>query len=237
MKGVGPLYDELHALFDREYGPAPAHTLLAELASLVRAHAGPRLLLVTTGFDHALERALTNAGEAFDVVSYIALGRHRGKFLHLSAEGAAAVVETPNVYADVSPERRTVVLRLHGGVDREPLREWESFVVSEDDHLDYLAQADIGTVLPVALAARLRRSHFLFLGYPLRDWHVRVFLHRLWRQEKVLYRSWAIAPEADALERELWRQRGIDAFDVDLEEYVRALNTRLAEVVPQEVSA
>ena len=40
--------------------------------------ATPRPLIVTTNFDVALERAFTESGEPFDVVSYLALGRRRG---------------------------------------------------------------------------------------------------------------------------------------------------------------
>ena len=36
--------------------------------------------------------------------------------------------------------------------------------MSEDDYIGYLAESGIGGVLPVTVAARLRRSHFLFLG-------------------------------------------------------------------------
>jgi hypothetical protein len=120
-----------------------------------------------------------------------------------------------------------VILKIFGGIDRHPEREWESFVVSEDDHIDYLAQAEISVVVPVTLAARLRRSHFLFLGYPLHEWSLRVFLHRVWGRERVGYRSWAIGPKPDAIEQELWRQRGIDIFDVSLEEYVSGLRSRV----------
>lgn len=230
-KGIGPLYDELHALFDHDYEPGPAHRLLAESVQLLAAQSAPRLLIVTTNFDAALERALTEAGEPFDVVSYLALGRHRGKFLHVGAEGSAAVVDVPNAYAGLSPEEQTVILKVHGQVDRRPEREWDSFVVSEDDHIDYLTQGEISSLVPVTLVARLRRSHFLFLGYPLRDWGLRVFLHRIWGQEKVGYRSWSVEPGAEPIERELWRQRGIDVFQVPLEEYADQLRARLAESV------
>jgi hypothetical protein len=124
-----------------------------------------------------------------------------------------------------------VILRLLGQVDRQPERRWESFAVTEDDHIDYLAQADISNLIPVTLVAKLRRSHFLFLGYPLRDWGLRVFLHRIWGREKVAYRSWAVEPTATAVEHELWRQRGVDVFDVPLETYVAELAARLAEAV------
>jgi DNA-binding SARP family transcriptional activator len=233
MKGVGPLYDELHGLFAREYEPAGAHRVLAQLPARLRALRAPGQLIVSANFDQALERALTEAGEVFDVVSYIALGRHRGKFLHVSADGTANVVEVPNTYADVAPEERTVILKIHGGVDPAPDREWDSFVVSEDDYIDYLAYSDLAAVVPVGLAARLRRSHFLFLGYPLREWYVRVFLHRLWGRDSPTYRSWAAEPGLDPLELESWRRLGIDVFDVAVEEYVAELERRMSVEAPE----
>jgi hypothetical protein len=84
-------------------------------------------------------------------------------------------------------------------------------------------------VIPVALAARLRRSHFLFLGYALREWHMRLLLNRMWGDEKVAYRSWSVQPEASNLETEFWRRRDVDVFEVTLENYVETLRRRVAE--------
>ncbi len=227
--GIGPLYDELHALFARDFDPRPVDRTLARVAGLLRSHGGPHQLIVTTNFDNALERAFEEAGEECDVVTYVALGRNRGKFLHLGANGAATVVDVPNAYAGLSLERRTVILKIHGGIDMHPGRQWESFVVSEDDHIDHLAQAEISVVVPVEIAARLRRSHFLFLGYPLQAWSLRVFLHRVWGRERVGYRSWAIGDALSALEQELWRERGIESFDLRLDEYLETLERRIAK--------
>jgi hypothetical protein len=224
-KGAGPLYDELHALFHRGT-PGSVHRALAELATVVRAHDAPPQLLLTTGFDRLLEQAFGETDQELDVVLYLAFGRHRGKFLHLKANGESTVVEIPNAYTDLSSER-TVLFKINGGIDARPEREWESFVVSEDDYIDYLAQADISVVLPVTLAARLRRSHFLFLGYQLDEWSLRVFLHRMFGREKVAYRSWAIGAASDEIEAELWRQRGIDTFDLPPEEYLARLRARV----------
>jgi DNA-binding SARP family transcriptional activator len=229
-KGAGPLYDELHALFGRDCPPGPVHRALAGLAEAGGRHGVPPQLFLTTSFDRLLEQAFQEAHEELDVVLYLSFGRHRGKFLHLRADGRSTVVEIPNAYTDVSPER-SVLFKIHGGVDPQPEREWESFVVSEDDHIDYLAQADISVVLPVTLAARLRRSHFLFLGYQLDEWSLRVFLHRMFGREKVAYRSWAVGSARAGIERELWRQRGIDPLDVPLVEYLARLRGRVeAEV-------
>jgi DNA-binding SARP family transcriptional activator len=227
-KGAGPLYDELHTLYDRQCAPAPTHRALAQLATALRMRGAPGQLVVSTNFDQLLEDAYRDAGENLDVVVYLALGRYRGKFLHLKANGDTSVVELPNAYTELSLDRTNVLFKIHGGIDVRPEREWESFVVSEDDYIDYLAQADISVVLPVTLAARLRRSHFLFLGYPLEEWSLRVFLHRLFGREKVAYRSWAVGPTPGEIERELWQQRGIDIFDVPLEEYVSRVTQRLA---------
>jgi DNA-binding SARP family transcriptional activator len=229
MQGIGPLYDELHALFDRDYEPGPVHRTLARVTLALQTRVAAPPLIVSTNYDQTLEHALAEAGVVFDVVSYVASGRNRGKFLHIGADGSAAVVEVPNAYAGI-PVDRAVVLKIHGQVDRTPEREWESFVVSEDDYIDYLAQAELASVLPVTIAARLRRSHFLFLGYPLQEWHLRVFLHRVWGNEKAGYRSWAVQPRADRVQREFWRHRGVDVFDLPLAEYVRELEQRIAEL-------
>ena len=63
----------------------------------------------------------------------------------------------------------------------------------------------------MTLAARLRRSHLLFLGYGLLDWSLRVFLHRLWSDGQADYRSWAVQPAAGAIEREFWKKPGCRA--------------------------
>jgi SIR2-like domain len=230
-QGIGPLYDELHLLLDRDYEPGGVHQFLAHLPALLRDRGAPAPLFVTTNYDRALERALMDAGEAPDVVSYVSLGRDRGKFLHRTADGRASVIDTPNAYADVPVEGRAVILKIHGEVEHGPASEADSYVVSEDDHIAYLVETGIGGVLPVTLAARLRRSHFLFLGYGLVDWSFRVFLHRLWPDEQPAYRSWAVQPDASSLERDFWRRRGVELVDLQLEEAVLRLREQLVAIL------
>jgi DNA-binding SARP family transcriptional activator len=150
-----------------------------------------------------------------------------GKFCHFSPDGAARVVDVPNRYAtELDLGRRTVILKLHGSVDPTPERAWESFVVTEDDYLDYLPESDLAAAIPVALAAHLRRSHFLFLGYAMQDWNLRLVLNRVWGGATVNYRSWAVAPGMPALERALWRRRDVDVLNVGLEGFVNTLVSR-----------
>ena len=236
MKGSGPLYDELHALLDADVVPTTIHRFFAALPPRLRERGVPQQLLVTTSYDLALEAAFLEAGEEFDVVSYIAAGPERGKFCHIHPDGTGHVVDLPNTYAtELSLEDRTVILKLHGQVDRGAERAWESFVVTEDDYIDYLSKSDVAAAVPVGLAAKLRRSHFLFLGYTMADWNLRVILNRLWSDQPLSYRSWAIQAATKPLEREFWRRRDVDVHEMPLQRYVETLAAHAelaAEVQP-----
>ena len=224
MKGPGPLHDELHSLLEVDSPPTVVHRFFASLPPLLRARDVPHQLIVSTSYDLALERAFLDAGEEFDVVSYVAEGRNRGKFCHIDPGGHGTLIERPNEYAsELSLDRRTVILKLHGQVDRTSERAWESFVVTEDHYIEYLARAEVSSVVPVGLAAKLRRSHFLFLGYSLVDWNLRLLLYRLWGDQPLGYRSWAVDDEPHPFELEFWRKHGVDVLDLPLERCIDAL--------------
>jgi DNA-binding SARP family transcriptional activator len=231
-QGVGPLYDQLHDLFAEPVDPGPIELFLARLPELGRAREIDQPVIVTTGYGDALERAFEQVGEDADVVSFVATGPNRGKFVHCAPDGSETVIAVPNTYADLSLADRPVILKVHGGVDLDAQRARESFVVSEDDYISYLAQSELSNVLPVTLAAKLRRSHLLFIAYPVVEWSLRVFLHRVFGDEPISYRSWAVLPGAQPIQHEFWRQRGVDLYDVELEDFVDGLERRLLEVAP-----
>ncbi len=236
-QGLGPLHDELDAVFRVEYEPGPVQQLLAGLPSALRALGRRQPLIVTTGFDTTVERAFAAVGEELDVVCYLAGGPFRGRFAHVSAAGEITVIDEPNAYNGLSLDARPVLLRAHGRIDPDPGRERESFVVSEDDHIDYLTDVESAGALPVMLAAQLRRSHILFLGYGVDDWSLRVFLRRVWGADRLGYRSWAIDESSDRLARELWRQRDVDAYEIAPEEYASKLRERIAARAPLEAQS
>jgi hypothetical protein len=223
-QGSGPLYAELHELFDGDYPVTALHRFLAGFPAALREKGyAPRYpLIVTTNYDDLMERAFQGAGEAFDVVSYVADGAQRGKFLHRSPDGDARLIERPNEYRGLSLDQRAVILKIHGAVDRATA-EWDSFVITEDHYIDYLTRTDISNLVPVTLVAKLKRSHFLFLGYSLRDWNLRVILHRIWGEQKLSWKSWAIQLDPDPMEEEFWTKRGVEILNVRLEEYVAGL--------------
>jgi hypothetical protein len=76
----------------------------------------------------------------------------------------------------------------------------------------------------------LERS-FLFLGYGLRDWNLRVILKNLGvllagsrRGEELP--SWAIQKESSELERMLWKSRKVAIFDASIDDFVKKLAER-----------
>jgi hypothetical protein len=224
MEGPGPLYEQLRRVFDGDYEPSPVHRLFASLPATLRRQQGTTnyQLLVTTNYDDVLERALRSAGEEFDVVSYIAEGDARGKFFHLRPNGEVVLIEVPNRYGELNLEQRTVVLKIHGAVDRID-EERDSFVITEDHYIDYLTRTDIAKLVPATLTAKLQRSHFLFLGYSMRDWNLRVILHRIWGQQRLKYNSWAVQLDPEPIDRRYWSTRGVEILNRRLDEYVNTL--------------
>jgi hypothetical protein len=229
--GTGPLYDRLRAVFNVDYPPTPVHELLARLPGSWRAkgHDPPRYqLIMTTNYDDALERAFVEQGEPFDLVTYVAQGKKSGKFLHRDPDGNVRVVTRSN-QDPLSLEQRTIILKIHGALNRSNPKQ-DSFVISEDNYIDYLSQVSVSNVMPVMLKEHMQDSHFLFLGYSMRDWNLRVFLRRILDEQVFDYKWWSIQLKPDKLECEFWRKRGVDIYDVDLDKYVRLLQKALDRV-------
>ena len=240
VSGGGPLYDELQKLFARDYPRTSLHTLLANMpAPLRKAGCAAGLpLIITTNYDEVLESAFLLAGEPFDIVSYfIEREGVRAKFWHLpfasehfQKRTAAAsldaapwqVISPPNTYAELPVNKRTIILKIHGAVDRAD-KDQSSFVITEDDYIDFLSQMDFANPLPKMLAAMMKDTHFLFLGYGLRDWNLRVVLQRIWGAQKRSYNSWAIQLNPQTIDRKSWAKRNVDLIDMRLEEYVPLL--------------
>src|SRR5918998_4278251 len=94
LEGEGSLYDELHDVFDADYPPTYFHRFLARLARRTREAEDVRecMLIVTTNYDDSLERAFIEEGEPYELVTYIAEGRDRGRFRHIPASGKPTVI-------------------------------------------------------------------------------------------------------------------------------------------------
>jgi SIR2-like domain len=228
-EGLGPLYDSLRELFDDNYPATPVHEFFATLPAKLREQGTPQYqVILTTNYDDALERAFDAANEPYDVIWYIADREPRGKFWHKAPGGAEPkVIDRPNAYDGLAIDERTVILKIHGAVDRSnPDR--DSYVITEDHYIDYLTKTDVAQLIPAELLVKLTRSRFLFLGYSMQDWNLRVILHRIWGQQPLSYKSWAIQRDPNEIEEELWDARGVDVLNIPLEKYVTELAKALA---------
>ena len=225
------LYAVLHGVFESNCSPTGLHRLLAGLPGLLREKGYPQRfqLIVTTNFDDMLERAYAEAGVPYDVVSYEAEGEQRGKFWHWKSNGEVQLIELPNQYQAFSLEQTAVILKVHGAFVRtDPDR--DSYVITEDHFLDYLTRTDLSSLLPVELAKILRKSHFLFLGSRLPEWNLRVIFHRIWREQRLTYNSWAIPLIVGQANQQFWLNRNVDTIKIDLADYIEQLSVRLKRI-------
>jgi hypothetical protein len=230
--GEGPLYAQLREVFVQDYVVPSLHRFLAGLPGwMVDNDRPPRTqLILSTNYDDLVEHALRDAGVEFDLVRYVANGPNQGLFVHEQPDGSEHVVAIPNEYDAVDPERRTVVLKIHGAIDREDPRQ-DSYVITEDHYIEYLTRTNPSELIPVKLLDKLVNSHFLFLGYGMRDWNLRVILHRILALRELDWTSWAVQDRVDRLDEKLWRKRQVELHECRLSDYVSALRATLEAVI------
>jgi hypothetical protein len=240
--GSRSLYNRLGEIFDVDYPITRLHTFFARLPKVLRAkgHKRPYQLIVTTNYDDVLERAFRDEGEPYDLVTYVATKPDVGKFRHIPHNGHvrdSELITQPNEYLKLPFKglmpTQTVILKIHGMVERagnrleSPNAQHDSFVITEDDYIDYLAQSDLSGLVPVQLKQKLTNSSFLFLGYGLRDWNLRVIMHRLWRDQRLNSTSWAVQKEVDELDQKFWETHKVNLVQSTLENYIDELEKAL----------
>jgi hypothetical protein len=221
--GEGALFEELHELFTGSYEPNGVHRYLAGVPARQRAAGCPYQLIVTTNYDDVLERAFQDAGEPVDVVFYAAEEDEPGRFVHVDPAGELRPIPKRNDYRALDLDRRPVILKIHGAVSRRDEGE-DSYVITEDHYIDYLAHGSVAKLLPAYVMARMRNSHFLFLGYGMRDWNLRVILHHIWSEQTRRFGSWAIEHAPDPIEELFWQRHRVEIVNARLEDWVAAMS-------------
>jgi hypothetical protein len=86
------------------------------------------------------------------------------------------------------------------------------------------------TAIPPVFIRHFRQRPFLFLGYDLRDWNLRLLLKTLRNltpqnaaDEEAYLRSWAIQFEPSPREKELWNARHVRHYELEICDFVRGL--------------
>jgi len=216
--GRDALDGELHSIFNVDYPITPLHSFLAEVP-------GP-LLIVTTNYDDLIERAFDLKGKPYDLVIHTtdpAIG-DRLLWREHSLQTTHEII--PNKL-DIDLDSVTVIYKMHGAVNRQDAKR-DQYVITEDDYIDFLTRMTKNKAIPVIFAEPFQVRHFLFLGYGLRDWNLRVVLNRIekdLRRQKGA-RSWAIQYNPSPLEQRFWQERGVEVYNKTLDDLVSELAAR-----------
>ena len=217
--GRKALNDELHSIFDCDYPLTSVHTFLADIDA--------PLLIVTTNYDDCIERALKLKNRKYDLVIHTT-DTAAGDHLLWWEDGKTEPMKiSPNKLDLGNLDDRTVVYKMHGAVDRMFAKR-DQYVITEDDYIDFLSRMTKNKAVPAIFAEPFQSRHFLFLGYALSDWNLRVVLNRIekdLRRPKGI-RSWAVQQNPSPLEQRFWQERGVEVYNKPLDEFVRELTAR-----------
>lgn len=192
------------------------------------------LLVVTTHYDTQIERAFRAAQKPYDLVIYGADRKDLANAVLWWPHGAAEP-ETPAPNAlDIDLETTTVIFKMHGSILPET-DEWDSFVITETDYVEFLSRIASRSAIPALFATHCRDRSLLFLGYSLRDWNFRTILqslNRFFAKRATAYDgdevpSWAIDEHFSELEMKFWQKRGVYPYEIGLDEFVEMLRARM----------
>jgi hypothetical protein len=235
-------------LFKSGGAPTSVHSSVARVPARIRELGREAYqLVISTNYDTALERAFDELHEPYDLVVFVMVGRYSGRFVHVpwwDPEGRGTrPITVPNEYVDLPIDEdgrleRTVIVKLHGGAAElgpgwPPLR--DNFVVTEDDYIGYLTQSPVESLIPLQILNKIRDSHFLFLGYRMRDWSVRVFLQRIWGEHPLEARSWVVDPRLDLVERQLWDHFGVKVIEAPVTEFLNQVEGELSQLAAMDM--
>lgn len=229
------LVGRLREVFDKDYQPGQIHEFLADLASPV--------LIVTTNYDDLIEKALTRKKKPYHLIVHPADRKDLAASVLWWKPGEAEPTPHPPAKLPLSLTDTTIIYKMHGSVDRQQ-KTWDSFVITEEDYVEFLARMTGQSAIPARFMALFRKCRFLFLGYGLRDWNLRVILKNLKttlpRPEAEVVdaepdaplpqeglRSWAIQRRPSELEQMLWQARKVSIYDMEIDAFVAKMRKQI----------
>ncbi len=223
VSGRPLLRSRLRTVLNRSYQCGTLHRMLAEIPA--------NLLIVVTNYDTLVEDAFRAAGRPFELIVYPAERSAYGNSLLWWRPGEAEPIAIEAKELDLDLGQTTVIYKMHGTVWPAG-DQWDNFVITEEDYIEFLSRMTTNTssAVPAQFYQYSRNRSFLFLGYSLRDWNLRVVLRNLRRQfelagaeDRDAVPSWAIQWKPSPLEQRLWDRRNVNIFDMDLGEFVTKL--------------
>ncbi len=237
----GPLTDSLRQIYEADYKPNRIHEFFARLPAFLRSKlSNPRYpIFVTTSYDNLLEKAFQKANEPYDLLSYVADGEHRNKFVHWAPGSEDFIpIDDPSNYRQLQPDQRAIILKMNRVPDRTNTGQ-DRYSITQDHFIKYMARSEVSKLIPAKLMEQLRGGSLLFMGYPIQDWTVRVMLNRIWsdREHRTNdYPSWAIEADPQPLNNDYWDQWDVKVIQATTEEYLDGLTEKLKALPAIEVA-
>ncbi|PWU01931.1 MAG: hypothetical protein C5B51_21835 [Terriglobia bacterium] len=212
LVGRRRLRQRLHDILNHDFQFGALHQLLAAIPA--------NLLIVATNYDTLVEQAFQAADKPYDLVIYPNDQKDLAGSVLWWPHGAEQPRGVEPNLLDIDLAKKTVIYKMHGSVVRQAAQ-WDNFVITEEDYVEFLSR--MSEAVPRIFYSYCESRSFLFLGYSLRDWNLRVVLRNL---SRTLARrgdeelpSWAIQRGPSELEIALWRKRNVEIFDVPLDEF------------------
>jgi hypothetical protein len=108
-----------------------------------------------------------------------------------------------------------VLFKMHGSVDHADPRN-DCYLITEEDYVDFLGRAG-GKYIPPYISALMDGKDFLFLGYSLEDWNVRVILRKLLtRPVSGGVKFWAVVDGPNEIQQQVWQAQNLNIYPMDL---------------------
>lgn len=221
ISGRQVLREQLHEVLDHKFNFGPIHSFLASVPV--------PLLIVSTNYDTLIEQAFHALQKPYDLIIHPSDRKDIANAVWWWAHGASEPKAVPPNELDIDLDKTTVIYKMHGTVQHETDK-WDSFVITEEDYVDFLSRMTSNSAIPSIFYEHFRNRSFLFLGYSLRDWNLRVVLKNLDRyltrnrmeddNEDIRLPSWSIQHHPSELERRLWETRHVNIFEMDIDDFV-----------------
>jgi hypothetical protein len=231
VAGRSVLRERLRDLLNNDYEPASVHTFLAR-------DVPPPPVIVVTNYDTLLEQAFRAARKPYDLVVYPADRKDFANAVLWWPHGAPQPQAVEANKLDIDFSRTTAIFKMHGTIVREAA-EWDNYVITEEDYVEFLSRLTTSSAIPSIFFPLFRERSFLFLGYGLRDWNLRVLLRNLskhlasrgstGRADDEVLPSWAIQRRPSPLEQRLWQSNFVNIFDCTLDDFVAKLQKRTTQ--------
>jgi hypothetical protein len=184
-----------------------------------------------------MEQSLIEAGRVYDLVVHVTDRKDQDASVLWWEHGKPQPKAVPPNELEIDLTKRTVLYKMHGSVDK--LTKRDSYVITEDDYVDFLSRMTDRKAVPMRFMRHFRERQFLFLGYGLNDWNLRVILKNLRatlppgetetaddENKEDDPPSWAIQFAPSDLERALWGNRKVNIYDRDINYFVRRLREK-----------